>query len=49
VEFLEQSYKAPATTYEYLGYQPKGSYRVKLDQQRKKRIWKKYEAWTPPQ
>ncbi|QDZ21643.1 NADH:ubiquinone oxidoreductase [Chloropicon primus] len=47
VKFLEQSYKTPATTYKYLGYQPKGSYRQKMEFGRK-RNWKKYEAWTPP-
>ena len=27
VKFLEPTYKANATPYKYLGYQPKGSYR----------------------
>uniref|UniRef100_A0A7S3E353 NADH dehydrogenase [ubiquinone] 1 alpha subcomplex subunit 12 n=1 Tax=Chloropicon laureae TaxID=464258 RepID=A0A7S3E353_9CHLO len=48
VKFLEPSYKAPAVSYKYLGYQPKGSYRQKLALGRAKRNWKKYEAWTPP-
>ena len=47
VKFIEPSYKTEATTYKYLGYQPKGSYRKKLEFGRK-RNWKKYQAWTPP-
>merc|ERR1711959_161610 len=49
VKFLEPTYKTAATSYKYLGYQPKGSYRKKLEFGKKKRNWKKYEAWTPPQ
>jgi len=43
VKFIEPSYKTEATTYKYLGYQPKGSYRKKLEFGRK-RNWKKYQG-----
>ena len=47
VKFLEPSYKVPATSYKYLGYQPKGSYRQRIEFGKKKKNWTKYEAWTP--